>query len=394
MRPPLTALLTALVAVAAVELPGVAPATASTSSTATTAVEGGATPSPSPPVGAGRLDVAPLQALVDEAAEDDVRLSVGVQSLGGATLTEGPVVVGSREPYSSASLIKVALVVAALRAVDEGSLQLDQVVEVTNSDDVPGSGVIAGYSSPYPATVAELAELAVTVSDNTASNVLAETVGLDAVDRLVDDLDLEPTHMGRLFFSDGPAGESNDLDTASTVELLRAVHEGEVLSAASRDLLLGWMRDQQLDTKFAPVLEGVPLASKTGDTSRVSHDGAYLLEEGRETVLVVLSETEDGRSPTAAADPYLAEVAEEVAAQVAAAPPAPAPAPTATAAPRDAAVGDAVRTALEEPLEESGSALPAVGTALLGVLAALALAVVALRARVLLRRRRRRARRG
>ncbi|GAA2024793.1 serine hydrolase [Pseudokineococcus marinus] len=385
MRPPLTALLTALVTVAAVDLTEVAPAAASSSSAATTAAEEGATPSPTTPVGVGRLDVAPLQAIVDEAAQDDVRLSVGVQSLGGATLTDGPVVVGSTEPFSSASLIKVALVVAALRAVDEGDLALDQVVEVTNRDDVPGTGVIAGYSSPYSATVAELAELSITVSDNTASNVLAETVGLDAVDRLVADLDLEPTHMGRLFFSDGPAGESNDLDTASTVELLRAVHEGEVLSAASRDLLLGWMRDQQLDTKFAPVLEGVPLASKTGDTSEVSHDGAYLLEEGRETVLVVLSETEDGRSPTAAADPYLADVAEEVAAQVAAAPPA----PPVTTAVEDRAVGDAVRTALEEPVEESGSALPAVGAALLGVLAALALAVVALRARVLLRRRRR-----
>ncbi|WP_298991308.1 serine hydrolase [uncultured Pseudokineococcus sp.] len=385
MRLPLTAVLTALVAVAAVELPMAAPAGASTSSATTTAGEEGATPSP-PAEDVGRLDVAPLQAIVDEAAEDDVRLSVGVQSLGGATLTDGPVVVGSTEPYSSASLIKVALVVAALRAVDEGDLALDQVVEVTNRDDVPGTGVIAGYSSPYPATVAELAELSITVSDNTASNVLAETVGLDAVERLVADLDLEPTRMGRLFFSDGPVGESNDLDTASTVELLRAVHEGEVLSAASRDLLLGWMRDQQLDTKFAPVLEGVPLASKTGDTSQVSHDGAYLLEEGRETVLVVLSETEDGRSPTAAADPYLADVAEEVAAQVAAAPPAPA---ATAAAVEDGAVGDAVRTALEEPEEESGSALPAVGAALLGVLAALALAVVALRARVLLRRRRR-----
>ncbi|MEJ5945596.1 serine hydrolase [Pseudokineococcus basanitobsidens] len=283
------------------------------------------TPTPSPsssgvsasPEGAGRLDVAALQAIVDEAAADDVRLSVGVRSLDGATLTDGAVVVGSTEEYSSASLIKVALVTTVLRAVDRGELALDQTVTVTGADDVPGTGVLAGYSSPYEATVAELCELAITVSDNTASNVLAEEVGLDQVDQLVEDLGVEPTHMGRLFFSDGPADESNDLDTASTVELYRAVYEGDVLSPASRDLLLGWMREQQLDTKFAPALPDVPLASKTGDTSSVSHDGAYLLGAGRETVLVVLSETDDGRSPTQAADPYLADVAEEVGAQVA-----------------------------------------------------------------------------
>jgi len=359
-----------------------APLAAAASSPTPSAPTSTAALEPTSPATAGRLDVAPLQALVDEAAADDVRLSIGVQSLDGATLTGGPVVVGSAEPYSSASLVKLALVTAALRAVDRGDVALDQVVTVTNSDDVGGTGVLAGYSSPYDATVAELCELAITVSDNTASNVLAETVGLAEVDRLVDDLGLQPTHMGRLFFSSGPEDKSNDLDTASTLELLRAVEEGEALSPAPRDLLVGWMRDQQLDTKVAPHLPGVPVASKTGDTSEVSHVGAYLLAEGRETALVVLSETEDGRSPTAAADPYIAEVAELVGAQVAAAPPAPTP----TATPDDE-VADAVRAALGEPADEGGPALPALAVVGLGLLGGLALAVVALRARVLLRRR-------
>ncbi|WP_299038621.1 serine hydrolase [uncultured Pseudokineococcus sp.] len=380
----------AVVAPAAAVASTPAPSTTGTSSTGTSS-----TGSLTAPPTAGRLEVAPLEALVEEAAEDDVRLSVGVQSLGDATLTDGPVVVGSTEPFTSASLIKVALVTAALRAVDRGDLSLDEVETVTNADDVPGTGVLAGYPSPYGATVAELCELALTVSDNTASNVLAEMIGLEEVQRLVDDLGLEPTHMGRLFFSSGPKSESNDLDTASTVELFRAVHEGEVLTPASRDLLLGWLREQELDTKIVPALPGVPVASKTGDTSEVSHAGGYLLEEGRETVIVLLSETEDGRSPTAAADPYLSEAAQIVHAQVAAAPPAPTPTPTAAAA-QDAEVAQAVRAALDEPADperSGGAALPALGVVALGLLGALALAVVALRARVLLRRRRRGSRR-
>lgn len=368
-------------------MPGGAPSAAASSGGT------GAGPAPSGRARtAGRLDTAPLQALVDEAEADDVRLSVGVQSLDGATLTDGPVVVGSTEVYSSASLVKLALVTTVLRQVDRGGLSLDRLETVTASDGVPGSGVLAAYPHPYDATVAELAELAITVSDNTASNVLAELVGLDAVDGLVDDLDLEPTHMGRLFFSSGPRDERNALDTASTVELMRAVYEGDALSPASRGLLLGWMRDQQLETKFAPALPGVPLASKTGDTSVVSHDGAYLLEPGRETVLVVLSETLDGRPPTAAADPYLAEAARLVHDQVAAAPAAPAaPAPTLTVAGEgatdDARVADAVRDEPGEGGREQRGSPPALAVLLVGVVV-LVLAVVALRARVLLRRRR------
>ncbi len=338
---------------------------------------------------AGRLDLAPLQALVDEAESDDVRLSIGVRSVDGAALTGGPVVVGSTETYSSASLIKLALVTTVLRQVDRGELSLDQVETVTSSDHVSGTGELARYPTPYDATVAELAELAIRVSDNTASNVLAELVGLGAVDALVEDLDLGPMHMGRLFFSSGPRSESNTLDTASTVELMRAVYEDDVLSPASRDLLLGWMPDQQSDTKLAPALPGVPLASKSGDTSSVSHAGAYLLEPGRETVLVVLSETEDGRLPTDAANPYLAEAARLVHRQVAAAPLAPGAAPPATGDGATDGDQDAVLVPPEPGGDEDGrggGGVPGLAV-VLGVVVPV-LAVVALRTRVLLRRRR------
>ncbi len=390
MRPPLTTLVLGCAAALSLTLltvpVGAAPAVAAPSSTTGSDL----TPSGTGTTARG-LDLAPLHALGDADAADRVRLSVGVQSLDGAALTDGPVVVGSSEVYSSASLIKLALVTTVLRMVDRGELSLDQVVTVTSSDHVSGAGELAGYPTPYDATVAELAELAIAVSDNTASNVLAELVGLDAVDALVVDAGLEPMHMGRLFFSSGPRSERNVLDTASTVELMRATYEGDVLSPASRDLLLGWMPDGQSDTKLAPALPGVPLASKSGDTSSLSHDGAYLLEEGRETVLVVLSETRDGRLPTVAANPYLAEAARLVHGQVAAAPPAPTPtpAPSVAEATDDEEVAGVV---LPEPGEGEGesssTASPALSVALVGVVVALLLTVVALPARALVRRRR------
>lgn len=289
-----------------------------------------------------RWDPTPVQRLVDEAAQDGVRLSVGVQSLDGATLTDGPVVVGSREPYSSASLIKLALVATVLRQADRGVLALDQPMTVHSGDLVPGSGVLGGYGMPYDTTLAELARLTITVSDNSAANLLAETVGLDEVDDLAADLGLGTTHMGRLFFSSGPDGESNVLDTDDTVDLLRAVND-ELLEPHSRTLLLGWMRAQEVDTKFAVALDGVALAHKTGDTSRVSHDAGYLLEPGRHTVLVVLSEYDGPGSAQAVADPYVERAAELVHEQVMAAPRAPAarrvavqPVPTTTPTPTTA----------------------------------------------------------
>jgi beta-lactamase class A len=78
-----------------------------------------------------------------------------------------------------ASAFKVPLAIYALALVDRGFLQLDQLIEVLPSDISPGSGIIQSllFHPGLQLSLANLLELTLAISDNTASDVLLRLVG-------------------------------------------------------------------------------------------------------------------------------------------------------------------------------------------------------------------------
>lgn len=104
-------------------------------------------------------------------------LSVRASRLGGTD----PVAYRDAEPAPAASTIKVFLLVALLEAVEAGRLSLDDEVIVRRDDRVTGSGVLKALSEGRPHALRDLATLMIIVSDNTATNLVLDAVGLDAL---------------------------------------------------------------------------------------------------------------------------------------------------------------------------------------------------------------------
>jgi beta-lactamase class A len=79
--------------------------------------------------------------------------------------------------FPTASVIKAAIVAELYAQVAEGKLAPDRRVTLGAADFVAGSGVLAGLEPGHPFTLAELAGLTISVSDNTASNAVLRAVG-------------------------------------------------------------------------------------------------------------------------------------------------------------------------------------------------------------------------
>ncbi len=79
--------------------------------------------------------------------------------------------------FPTASTIKAAIVAELLARVEDGAVSLGTRVEIGAADFVAGSGVLAGLEPGHSFTLGELARLAISVSDNTASNVVLAAVG-------------------------------------------------------------------------------------------------------------------------------------------------------------------------------------------------------------------------
>src|SRR5690606_841204 len=92
------------------------------------------------------------------------------------------------EPWYLASGIKVPVAIAVLRAVAAGALSLDTRVALLASDYVDGAGGTNAFAPGTPLRVSWLLEQMIVHSDNTASDVLIRSVGIDQVNAVAMEL--------------------------------------------------------------------------------------------------------------------------------------------------------------------------------------------------------------
>ncbi|MFC4555603.1 serine hydrolase [Georgenia faecalis] len=235
-----------------------------------------------------------VEPYIAQAAENGIRVAVGYSDL---TAEDGRLLLGSPEPYNPASVIKLSLLATVMRQAERGLLDLDAPITISPYMVVGGSGTLQNEEMPFTTTVREVARRMVVVSDNTATNVLLYYTGIPTTQALLDDLGLEVMRFNRQMFpGDLIDSPPNVIDAADTLTLLEEMYRGDLLTTASRDQILTWMSQQEVDTKFGAVLGDKPIAHKTGETGNVTHDTGYFLVPGHESAVVVLTEVTDSPS--------------------------------------------------------------------------------------------------
>ncbi|MFI7291253.1 serine hydrolase [Streptomyces anulatus] len=107
---------------------------------------------------------------------------------------DGEVAVGADEPVVIASVFKVLLVLEFARQVAAGQLDPRERVRVTAADRLGGWGT-AGCADDVELSLRDLAFFAISVSDNSAADLLLARVGLDTVRLLAEELGLDRTRV-------------------------------------------------------------------------------------------------------------------------------------------------------------------------------------------------------
>jgi len=92
--------------------------------------------------------------------------------------------------YPMASCFKIPVMVEVMRRVDTGSLRLDDRLTLTEADKSPGSTLIHCHEGLRP-SVRDLLYLMITLSDNTATDMLWRLVGLGSVNETMRGFGLE-----------------------------------------------------------------------------------------------------------------------------------------------------------------------------------------------------------
>lgn len=197
------------------------------------------------------------------------------------------------ERFAMCSTFKWILAAAVLAAVDEGRLSLKALVPYREADLLDYAPTTREHLSDGALSIAALCEAAVTLSDNTAANLLLPQVGgpagLTAFLRKHDDA-LTRLDRDEPSLNENVAGDPRDTTTPrSMARDLRRLLTGDALSGWSRDRLLGWLEacatcDKRVRAGLPP---GWQAANKTGTGPRgASGDvGVFRAPDGRAVYL-------------------------------------------------------------------------------------------------------------
>lgn len=227
----------------------------------------------------------------------DSRLSMVVDALDGVIgyaaldLTSGDEIGRlERQAFPTASTIKLAILYELFRQADEGRLSLDTQARLDRSRVVGGDGILKSLGTPS-LTLRDHAVLMMALSDNTATNIVIDAVGLGAVSARMEALGFGGIRLRRKMM-DGAAAARGDENLASPrdlVLLLRALHTGEGLGRTSHAQALavleagtaGWLR------RGVPV--DITVLSKLGTLEGVRVDAAIVRAAHRPYALAVMT---------------------------------------------------------------------------------------------------------
>ena len=234
----------------------------------------------------------------------------GTVSLYAKNLETGATV-GIREtdPVRTASTIKLAIMAAVFNAVAHGQAKWTELLTVTPAEKVSGSGIIASeISDGVQLPLRDVLHLMIVLSDNTATNMILERFGADAVNAYLDQIGIKTTRALRKIRGDGnalkapsgasaagklPENQKYGLGVSTPrdmVTILEKIERGELVSPEASKEMITVLKRCQDSTGIRRRISD-PVANKTGALDALRSDvGIVYAKSGRVVMAITVDD--------------------------------------------------------------------------------------------------------
>jgi beta-lactamase class A len=196
------------------------------------------------------------------------------------------------ELLPTASSIKIAILAELYHQAQQGKLKLTDTYTLQSSDFVGGSGIASALTPGVTRlTLRDVAALMISVSDNSATNVIIDRIGMENINSLLDSLGLAHTRLRRKMMDVKAAAEGRE-NVASPREmmlLLEALYRGKVLNKPLTEdffTLLSIHKESYLPRALP---EDLRIANKPGELEGVRNDSGIVFTGTRPYVISVMT---------------------------------------------------------------------------------------------------------
>jgi beta-lactamase class A len=202
------------------------------------------------------------------------------------------------EVFPQASSIKIAVLAELYHQAQQsahgvsGKATLKDRYVVRAADIVPDSSILGGLTPEVSSlTNRDLATIMVAVSDNSATNILIDRVGMDNVVRLTESMGLAHTQLRRKMMDLQAAaqGRENISTPREMMELLEQLYRGKVIGSPLLDdffNVLATNKDSWIPRDLPPDLK---VANKPGELEGVRNDSGIVFLKNRPYVICVMT---------------------------------------------------------------------------------------------------------
>ncbi|WP_324825739.1 serine hydrolase [Sinanaerobacter sp. ZZT-01] len=217
--------------------------------------------------------------------------------------TQEELLIAENDLFLSASVIKLWVMGEAFHQIEQGILSKDTMIILKDSDKVP-SGLVEDYARQartgslsedmFPEsgvlnllhtgtelTIEDLYRLMITVSDNTATNILIDILGMEKINAFISSLGMEKTKLNRILFDTSPQGKNleNVISLKETGMFFEKIYKGELISRQASEEMSAILQNQQFNYKIPFFLPRIPIGHKTGEDNGITNDAGIIYSE-------------------------------------------------------------------------------------------------------------------
>jgi len=184
--------------------------------------------------------------------------------------------------FTAASVIKLPIMMDVYKRVSAGEMSLGDLLAMKDFKKVGGCGAICSIDEDISLSLGSLVKLMITISDNTATNILIRHVGVERLKQSFMEMGLQKTEVKRELYDMEAAerGLQNYFTPKEIGGLLEKLYNGTFVNKAASDEMISILKSQQICHKISDSLPaGVEVANKTGEVSGVTHDAGIVYGE-------------------------------------------------------------------------------------------------------------------
>lgn len=207
------------------------------------------------------------------------------------------------ETFEAASSIKTFILIDLFQQVYDGTKSLNERLKYTEENKIDGSGVLQSLDFGVEMNVKSFATLMVIVSDNVATNIMIDYLGLDHINETINKWGFHDTvlHNKIDFEKYDKLGTTTPSDYGKAFTML---HEKNLISKESCEQMLEIFKMQHYnsmltkdfpqyylsgDDSFASEDEQISVASKSGSMNACRNDGGLVITPYGEYVIVLFN---------------------------------------------------------------------------------------------------------